>query len=101
MIIEEEISDTNLNNDVIASKMNMSRASFYNKFKNLTGETPNEYINNIRLAKATQMLIADAGLSIAEISDSLGFNSPNYFSRKFKDKFGMSPAAYRQKKISS
>ncbi len=101
LIIEEEISDTNLNNDVIASKMNMSRASFYNKFKNLTGETPNEYINNIRLAKATQMLIADAGLSIAEISDSLGFNSPNYFSRKFKDKFGMSPAAYRQKKTSS
>lgn len=99
-IIDEEISDTNLNNDVIASKMNMSRASFYNKFKNLTGETPNEYINNIRLARAKQMLTADAGLSIAEISDSLGFNSPNYFSRKFKEKFGMSPAAYRQDRIS-
>lgn len=100
-IIETELADMNLNNDIIAERMNMSRASFYNKFKNLTGETPNEYINNRRLAKAKSMLLADRGVSIAEISEALGFNSANYFSRKFKEKFGVTPAQYRQEKTSA
>ena len=97
-IIEENIGNVNLNNDLIAEKMNMSRASFYNKFKNLTGETPNEYLNNLRLSKATSMLVIEQGMSIADIAYSLGFNSANYFSRKFKEKFGISPAQYRQEK---
>ena len=97
-IIETEIADMNLNNDVIAEKMNMSRASFYNKFKNLVGETPNEYINNRRLAKAQSLLLSDMGISIAEVAEALGFNSANYFSRKFKEKFGLTPVRYRQEK---
>lgn len=95
-IIEEGISDENLNNDAIAERMNMSRSSFYNKFKDLTGETPNEYLSNLRLVKASSMLIMEQGMSIAEISEALGFNSLSYFSRKFKDRFGLSPAQYRQ-----
>ena len=97
-IIEENIGNVNLNNDLIAEKMNMSRASFYNKFKNLTGETPNEYLNNLRLSKSTSMLVIEQGMSVADIAYSLGFNSANYFSRKFKEKFGISPAQYRQEK---
>lgn len=97
-IIETEIADMNLNNDVIAEKMNMSRASFYNKFKNLVGQTPNEYINNRRLAKAKSLLLSDMSVSIAEVAEALGFNSANYFSRKFKEKFGLSPVRYRQEK---
>lgn len=97
-IIDNNISNVNLNNDLIAERMNMSRASFYNKFKSLTGETPNEYLNNIRLSKATSLLIIEQGMSIADIAYALGFNSANYFSRKFKDKFGMSPVQYRQEK---
>lgn len=97
-ILENNVGNINLNNDLIAEQMNMSRASFYNKFKSLTGETPNEYINNFRLSKATSMLVIEQSMSVAEIADTLGFNSANYFSRKFKEKFGVSPLQYRQEK---
>ena len=44
------------------------------------------------------MLVIEQGMSVADIAYSLGFNSANYFSRKFKEKFGISPAQYRQEK---
>ena len=95
-IVREHISDPSLNNDVLASMMNMSRSRFYNRFKSVTSGTPNDYVMNMRLDMACTMLVDEPGLSVAEIADRLGFNTQNYFCHRFKDRFGVSPTQYRR-----
>ena len=77
--------------------MYMGRTTFYNKFKSLTGMSPNDFINSHKLKQAAVLLRQDLPISIAEIADNLGFNPPNYFCRKFKEQFGVAPSQYRQK----
>lgn len=96
-IVENNLVNPEFSIDNIAEEMCMSRASFYNKFKGLTKVTPNDYINTYRLKKATQLLMANDEISIAEISDMLGFSSPNYFCRKFKEYFNMTPTQYKKR----
>ena len=89
--------DTEFNNDQLAVEMCMSRSAFYNKFKVLTGMSPNDFINSYKLKKAVVMLKDEAQLPITEIADRLGYNSVNYFSRKFKMQFGITPSNFRKK----
>lgn len=95
-LIESHIGDVELNNDFLAEKMNLSRSSFYNRFKKLTGETPADHINRLRLQKACELLSGEAEYSIAEIADNLGFSTQNYFCHRFKERFGISPRDYRK-----
>lgn len=81
--------------DQLAKQMLMSRTAFYNKFKLLTGMTPNEYINSKKMRAAALLLRGNPELSIAEISDRLGFSTAGYFCRKFKDVYGVSPNRFR------
>ena len=81
--------------DQLAKQMLMSRTGFYNKFKLLTGMTPNEYINSKKMRAAALLLKGNPELSIAEISDRLGFSTAGYFCRKFKDVYGVSPNRFR------
>lgn len=96
-LIDENISDQEFSIDKLASEMYMGRTTFYNKFKSLTGMSPNDFINSHKLKQAAVLLRQDLPISIAEIADNLGFNSPNYFCRKFKEQFGVAPSQYRQK----
>lgn len=96
--IEENISDTELSVAMIADKMCMGRTSFYNKFKALTGMSPNDFVNSFRLKRATSLLRNHPEMSVSEIADNLGFNTSSYFCRKFKDEYGVSPTQFRQKK---
>lgn len=100
-IVETNLVNPEFSIDNIAEEMCMSRASFYNKFKELTKVTPNDYINTYRLKKATQLLMTNDEISIAEISDMLGFSSPNYFCRKFKECFNMTPTQYKKQPSSA
>ncbi len=100
-IVETNLVNPEFSIDNIAEEMCMSRASFYNKFKELTKVTPNDYINTYRLKKATQLLMANDEISITEISDMLGFSSPNYFCRKFKECFNMTPTQYKKHRSSA
>ena len=97
-IVEGNLTNPNFIIDHIAEAMFMSRASFYSKFKELTKVTPNDFINTYRLKKATSLLMNNDDMSIAEISDALGFSSPNYFCRKFKECFNMTPTQYKKSK---
>jgi signal transduction histidine kinase/ligand-binding sensor domain-containing protein/CheY-like chemotaxis protein len=95
-IIYERISDINLDVDMIAERMNMSRPTLYRKIGVLSNLTPNELIRITRLKKAAQ-LISEGNLKIYEISERVGFNSQSYFSRTFAKQFGLSPSEYKNR----
>ena len=72
----------------------MSRVQLYRKVKALTGQTPVELLRKARLVKARRMVeLTDKAVS--EISYEVGFTSPSYFNKCFKDEFGVSPGALR------
>ena len=72
----------------------MSKFHFLRVFKNITGRTPIEYRNNIRLEHAKELLV-DTSSSIAEIGREVGYESNVYFCDYFKTQVGMSPGQYR------
>jgi signal transduction histidine kinase/ligand-binding sensor domain-containing protein/DNA-binding response OmpR family regulator len=95
-MIEEHMEDENFDVDYIARSLALSRSSFYSKFKALTGVTPKHYVLNYKLKIAADLLTEHPELQIVEIGTRLGFSSSRYFSRCFKEKFGVSPAEYRK-----
>jgi signal transduction histidine kinase/ligand-binding sensor domain-containing protein/DNA-binding response OmpR family regulator len=88
--INESIGDSELNVESLASQLNLSRSQFYRKIKALTNQTANEFIRNIRLLKAKQM-IEMGNSNISEVCYKVGFSSPSYFSKCFKSYFGVLP----------
>lgn len=97
VIIDKNLTDPEFNIDKLASEMCMGRSSFYTKFKALTGASPNDFISSYKLRKAAVLLTNNPEMSISEIADSLGFNTINYFCRKFKEQFNVAPSKFRQK----
>jgi len=77
----------------------MGRTTFYQKLKGITGQTPNEFVLNIRLKRSLQFLIDNPEMNMTDICYKLGFSSPSYFSKCFKDLFGMTPVKYRKEKL--
>ena len=92
--IEENISNPNLDIAMITSNMTMSRASLYNKVKEITGKGIWEYIEAMRIKKACDLL-KESTLSISEISEQCGFSSSQYFSTRFKKLLACTPREYR------
>ena len=88
--IHENISESDLSVEVLASKVSLSRSQLYRKMKTLTGISVNEFIRNVRLKKAKE-LIALGNNNINEISYKVGFTYPSYFSKCFKEKYGHLP----------
>ena len=74
----------------------MSRTTFYNKVKILTGLTANNYVTDFKIKKATKMLL-NKDLPIQEIAFELGYVSQRYFSTVFKQQTGLTPTQYREK----
>jgi len=94
--MEENYSDSDLNIDFLANLTGTSRSSFYKKLKNLTGLAPIDFIREFRMQKAAQFI--EAGESnISQISYNVGIIDTKYFSRCFRQKFGLNPSDYRRK----
>jgi signal transduction histidine kinase/DNA-binding response OmpR family regulator/ligand-binding sensor domain-containing protein len=96
-VIESNFENQNFDVDKFCKEMGMSRVKLYNKMKGVTGLTPKDFIQNIKLKKASELLIKRPDLLISEITYKLGFSSPRYFSKCFKDLFGIIPSEYREK----
>lgn len=96
-IIEKNFDNAQFDMSQLAEELGLSRSSLYTKFKALTGVTPNDYVLNRKLKQAAWLLKNKPELQIAEISDQLGFGSPRYFSRCFKELYQLSPVEYRKK----
>jgi len=73
----------------------MSRASFFNKLKNITGVSPVVFIRDIRLSKAAELL-KNEDLLIKEVGFEVGFNDLKYFGKCFRAKYNHTPAEYRR-----
>ena len=93
-LIEDNMMNTEFNVDMMVKKIGISRSNLYIKFKELTGLSTGEFIRNIRLKRAAQLL-SSGELSIKEVMYSTGFNTASYFSKCFKKQFGMLPSDYR------
>lgn len=93
-IIEKNLLTPEFNVDQFAAEMQMGRTLFYSKVKSITGQTPNEYIQTIRLKMAADMLINTPAKNVSEIAYDIGFNSPRYFAIAFKKHFGVNPSKY-------
>lgn len=83
----------NLSLEKLAAMVSYSPYHFSRQFHQLTGRTPTEYLRNLRMQKAVQML--REGASVSETASACGFNSPNYFCKVFRAEFGYPPRAYR------
>jgi signal transduction histidine kinase/DNA-binding response OmpR family regulator/streptogramin lyase len=90
-VIENHISEEEFNMDDFCSEVAMSRTQLHRKLKALTGKSATLYIRTIKLLKAKKMIQEKTG-NISEIAYSLGFSSPTYFTRCFKEEFGYPPS---------
>lgn len=95
-IIESRLDDPDFSVELLAKETALSRSSLFRKFKNLTGLTPNDFIRNYKLKRAAAWLKKHPELPVNDIAGRLGFSSPRYFSRCFKQEFNLSPQEYRK-----
>ena len=95
-LMEKNMDNGELLVDDLVQELAVSRSVFFKKLKTLTGLAPVEFIKEMRINRAAQ-LIAEGEYSMTQISYMVGINDPRYFSKCFKHKFGMTPTEYREK----
>jgi signal transduction histidine kinase/ligand-binding sensor domain-containing protein/DNA-binding response OmpR family regulator len=89
--IYDNIGNPDINVEILATQLNLSKSQFYRKIKALTNQTANEFLRNIRLQKAKQ-IIEKGNTNISEVCYEIGFSSPSYFTKCFKSHFGVLPS---------
>ena len=94
-MVEKNLSNPEYSIEDLSRDMCMSRATLYRKITSITGSSPSDFVKNVRLRKAAELL-KEGGLSIAEIADQVGFNTPSYFTKSFKKLFGVLPTQYNK-----
>lgn len=92
--VEDNISNTDLSVEEMSRSLGMSRVHLYKKLLSITGRSPIEFIRVIRLKRAAQLL-RDKQQNVSDVAYAVGFNNPKYFSRYFKDEFGVLPSVYQ------
>ncbi len=97
--VETHYEDQSLTVENLSEAFGLSRVQLYRKVKALLGESVNDYIQQVRLKKASRFLL-EGELTVAEIAYKVGYSSPAYFSTAFKGKYACSPSEYREKKAS-
>ncbi|MCH5318945.1 MAG: substrate-binding domain-containing protein [Paramuribaculum sp.] len=97
--VKEKMSDPDLNVDALASDMGLGRSQLYRKIKALTNCSPVEIIRDLRLKKARELLTA-TDMTISEIAYQVGFSTPAYFTRCYREVYNETPTDLRDKIIS-
>jgi AraC-like DNA-binding protein len=93
--VESHLADSDYTTEQFASDMCMSRMSLYRKLQRITGQSPTEFVRMVRLHVAAEMLRTD-GMPVSEVASRSGFASPSYFTKCFKEAFGVLPGEYRR-----
>jgi YesN/AraC family two-component response regulator len=89
--IEKNLADSDLSVETVGAELGLSRVQLYRKVKALTGLSPVELLRTARLQKGRQIL-ESTGKSVSEVAYEVGFTAPSYFTKCFKDEFGISPS---------
>lgn len=95
-LVEKEMGNPDLNVDQLASEMGLGRSQFYRKIKALTNYSPVELLRNMRLKRARHLLTTTTK-SISEIGYEVGFSTPAYFSKCYREAYGETPSELRSK----
>ncbi len=94
-VVERRLDDSNVSVEDLAADMNLSRVQLYRKVKAVTGSSPVELLRTARLNRAYQLLIT-TDKSVSEIAYDVGFTAPSYFTKCFKETYGMLPGDARK-----
>ena len=96
-LLDAKLGDSNLNVEDLGKDMGLSRVQLYRKIKSLTNYSPNELLRIARLKKAASLL-ASSDMTVSEIGYEVGFSSPSYFAKCYKELFGESPTDLLKRK---
>ena len=96
-LLDAKLGDSNLNVEDLGKDMGLSRVQLYRKIKSLTNYSPNELLRIARLKKAASLL-ASSDMTVAEIGYEVGFSSPSYFTKCYREQFGESPTDLLKRK---
>lgn len=96
--VESNMANGDITVETMSVALNMSRVHLYKRLLAITGQTPSEFIRDIRLRHA-EKLILKSQLSVSEISYRVGFNNPRSFSKYFKEKYGVIPSQYKREEV--
>ncbi len=94
-VIEARLEDSNVSVEDLAADMNLSRVQLYRKVKAVTGSSPVELLRTARLNRAYQLLLT-TDKSVSEVAYAVGFTAPSYFTKCFKEEYGMVPGDVRK-----
>ncbi len=94
-VVESRLENSELSVEDLASDMNLSRVQLYRKVKSVTGSTPVELLRTARLNRAYRLLMT-TDRSVSEIAYQVGFTAPSYFTKCFKEAYGMLPGDVRK-----
>ncbi|NOY05168.1 MAG: response regulator [Chlorobi bacterium] len=96
-MVEQNMSDPDFNIEHLSDALSMTRSNLHRKIRALTGQTPSQFTRSIRLKRAAELLAQKSG-TVTEIAYNVGFSSSAYFSRCFREQFGVPPNKYRDDK---
>jgi AraC-like DNA-binding protein len=95
-VVEARMGDSNLSVEDLAADMNLSRIQLYRKVKTVTGSSPVELLRRARLKHAYELLLT-TDKSVSEVAYAVGFTAPSYFTKCFKEEYGIVPGDVRNK----
>jgi len=98
-IVEQHLDDSDYSVEQFGNDMCMSRMNLYRKLQALTGQSPNEFMRDLRLKKAAQLLKSMPDAPVSEVAAKVGFATPSYFTKCFKQRFGTLPTLYGKKQV--
>ena len=93
--IEQNMNNPEYSVQQFSQDMRMDRTVLYKKLQSITGLSPSDFLRSIRLKRAAQILVRGQ-FPIAEVAEKVGFNTPKYFTKYFKEAFGVTPSQYAQ-----
>ena len=97
-VVNEHLSDSDFNVDVLTHEVGISRAQLHRKMKEMTGLPVSEFIRNIRLEQAVRLL-KEQKINVTQVAYTVGFSNLAHFSTVFRKQFGISPTEYIEQNL--